>query len=126
VLVVDDNVTATEALALILSHWGHAVHVCHDGREALVAAAGFRPDVVLLDIGLPGLDGYAVARLLRDQPELRDAVLIAVTGYGRDEDRRRSQGAGLDHHFVKPIDLDALEALLSDLPLATHALAEPR
>jgi DNA-binding response OmpR family regulator len=127
ILVVDDTVSATDALALILRHWGHTVLVCHDGRAGLDAAGEFRPDVVLLDIGLPGLDGYAVARLLRDRPEHRNAVLIAITGYGRDEDRQRSDGAGLDHHFVKPINLSALEALLADPALApkTAAAGEP-
>ena len=115
VLVIDDNVPACRSLALILGEWGHVVRVCHDGAEALATARDFRPEVVLLDIGLPDMDGLTVARRLRDRPEHRNTMLIAMTGFGHDEDRRRSLEAGFDDHLVKPLDLDALEHLLADL-----------
>ena len=113
VLVVDDNVPSAESLCLIMKLWGHECRVTHSGPEALEEAEIFKPDVILLDIGLPGMDGYAVARDLRNRPELETTLLIAMTGYGRDEDRMRSRNAGFDHHLVKPLDLDALEVLLA-------------
>ncbi len=92
---------------------GHEVMTVHDGLAAVETAEGFRPELVLLDIGLPGMDGYAVASRLRAEGGCRDAVIIAVTGYGQEEDRRRSKDAGFDHHLVKPVDFNSLEALLS-------------
>ena len=89
----------------------------HDGPSALEAARSFRPEVVLLDIGLPGMDGYHVARLLRAEDCGRDARIIAITGYGHEEDRRRSREAGFDHYLVKPIDYRSLVPLLAE-PLA--------
>jgi CheY-like chemotaxis protein len=119
VLVVDDNVDAAASLALLLEAYGHAVQTAHDGRAALALAADFVPQVVLLDIGLPGLDGYAVARQLRRQPGLEGAMLVALTGYGQEEDRRRSREAGLDRHLVKPVDPAELERLLAQGPAAS-------
>jgi CheY-like chemotaxis protein len=113
VLVVDDNVDAAESLATLLRLAGHTVKVAHNGAVALEAAAALPPDVTVLDIGLPGMDGYSVARQLRQRPETRDAVLIAVTGYGRDEDRVLSRQAGFDHHFVKPLQFDVLQRMLA-------------
>ena len=113
VLVVDDNIQAAESLAIILKHWGHTATVCHDGQSALTRAAETHPDIVLLDIGLPGLDGYSVARALRALPEHAATSIIAVTGYGRDLNRERAEGIGFDHHFVKPVDLTAIERLLT-------------
>ncbi len=115
VLVVDDNVPAAESLAIIVKHWGHIATVCHDGRLALTRASETHPDVILLDIGLPGLDGYSVARALRALPEHSATLIVAVTGYGRDLNRERAEGIGFDHHFVKPVDLPALERLLSTI-----------
>ena len=111
VLVVDDNADGADSLALHLRLSGHEVQVAYSGPAALKVAEPFRPDVVLLDIGLPGMDGYEVARRLRQQPGLADVVLVAVTGYGTDEDRSRSQEAGFDAHLVKPVDADALPPL---------------
>ncbi|MCI0464501.1 MAG: response regulator, partial [Gemmataceae bacterium] len=111
VLVVDDNCDAAESLAMLLQVKGHEVHTAHDGLAALETARDFQPDIVLLDIGLPGMDGYEVARRLR-QEQGRQAVLVALTGYGTDEDHRRSQEAGFDYHLVKPVELDALHQLL--------------
>jgi PAS domain S-box-containing protein len=115
VLVVEDNVDAAESLATLLRVWGHDVQVVHDGLQALDAARGRRPEVVLLDIGLPGLDGYQVARRLRDDLGLDSALLVAMTGYGQPEDRRRSREAGIHHHFVKPVEPFVLRNLLADV-----------
>ena len=98
---------------MLLRLMGNEVRTAHDGLEAVEVAETFRPDVVLLDIGLPELNGYEVARRIREQPWGRDVVLVALTGWGQEEDRRRSQEAGFDHHLVKPVDLAALEKLLA-------------
>jgi PAS domain S-box-containing protein len=113
VLVVDDNRDAAESLAMLLRATGHEVRTAHAGPAALEAARAHRPEVVLLDIGLPGLDGYEVARRLRAEPGFKGALLVALTGYGQDEDRRRSQAAGFDLHLVKPVDLATLQDALS-------------
>jgi two-component system CheB/CheR fusion protein len=108
ILVVDDNIDGADSLAVLLRLGGHEVSLAHDGPAALDMAQAFRPEVVLLDIGLPGMDGYEVAKRLRAGPPTRDAILVAVTGYGREEDRQRSREAGFDHHLVKPVSFDAL------------------
>jgi signal transduction histidine kinase len=113
VLVVEDNADAADSLALLLRATGYEVRVVGDGPAALEAAPGFRPDVVLLDIGLPKMDGYEVARRLRRDPATGDVLLVALSGYGQDEDRRRSHAAGFDAHFVKPVELEKLQALLA-------------
>ena len=113
VLVVDDNVDAAESLALLLRMGGHDVRVAHNGPDALAAAAAHLPDLVLLDIGLPGMNGHEVARRLRQQPGMDRTVLVAVTGYGQDEDRRRSLEAGFDQHLVKPVEPGAVEAIVA-------------
>jgi signal transduction histidine kinase/DNA-binding response OmpR family regulator len=112
VLVVDDNADGANALAHVLRLTGHEVRVAHTGPGALSEAEAFRPGTVLLDIGLPGMDGYAVARELGERLRPDRPLLVALTGYGRDEDRRRSREAGFDHHLVKPVDPAALLALL--------------
>ncbi len=114
VLVVDDNVDAADSLAMLLNSEGHEVSVAYDSAAALEVARDRQPQVLLLDIGLPGTDGYALARHLRALVELRDATLIAVTGYGLPEDRERSKAAGFDHHLVKPIDFEVLRVLLAE------------
>ncbi len=113
ILVVDDNVDGAESLALLLELQGHQVRTAHDGIAAIDAISKFQPQVVLLDLGLPGMNGYEVARRVRSQPEFTDLVLAAVTGYGQDEDRHRSHEAGFNHHFVKPVDPKDLEAMLA-------------
>jgi CheY-like chemotaxis protein len=115
---VDDNQDAAESLAVFLRLRGHEVATAVDGAAALELATTLRPDVVFLDIGLPGMDGYEVARRLREVPSLDSVLLIAVTGYGHDEDRRRSQAAGFDQHLVKPVDPAQLRALLACIPVA--------
>ena len=114
VLVVEDNVDAAESLAALLRLWGHEVQVVHDGLAAIDAAREQRPEVVLLDIGLPGLDGYQVARKLREEVGLDQALLVAMTGYGQPEDRRRSQEAGIHLHYVKPVEPAILRELLAN------------
>jgi PAS domain S-box-containing protein len=113
VLVVDDNVDAARSLSMLLQAFGHEVCTAHDGQAALETAASFHPQVVLLDIGLPKLDGYEVARRLRCQPGLEKALLVALTGYGQEGDRRRSEEAGMDWHLVKPVDPAELERILA-------------
>ncbi|HEY6065521.1 MAG TPA: ATP-binding protein, partial [Thermoanaerobaculia bacterium] len=122
ILVVDDNRDSTASLELLLELSGHGVRTAHDGLEALGAADEFRPDVVLLDIGLPKMDGYDVARALRRQPWGRAIVIIAVTGWGQEEDRQRSMEAGFDHHLVKPVDPSTLVELLASQEHATNVL----
>jgi CheY-like chemotaxis protein len=108
-LIVDDNQDAAETLAEVLADLGYEVATAHDGIAALNVATAFKPTVCLLDIGLPSMDGYELARRLRASAALPDgARLIAVTGYGQDNDRRLSSAAGFDAHLVKPVDLDAL------------------
>jgi len=104
VLVVDDNVDAAESTAAFLRLEGHEVKAVHDGIQALASLKVFDPHVVVLDIGLPGLDGYAVARQLRERGDTSHVLLIALTGYGQREDRQRAADAGFDYHYVKPAD----------------------
>ncbi|MHA3772305.1 PAS domain-containing protein [Verrucomicrobiota bacterium sgz303538] len=113
VLVVDDNLDTAQGLARLLRLSGHQTEVAHDGPAALERARFYIPDAVLLDIGLPGMDGYEVAAQLREDHICGAALLIAISGYGQDEDRRRSRAAGFDHHLIKPVDLDHLRGLLA-------------
>lgn len=121
ILVVDDNRASALSLTQLLKLKGHEVDVAHDGLEALELAAAARPGVILLDIGLPKLDGYEVARQLREQPWGRTMTLIAVTGWGQRDDKLRAQKAGFDHHLVKPVKHSELIALLDSLPMARKA-----
>ncbi len=114
-LVVDDNVDAAESLALLLRELGHDVRTAHDGPTALEAALDCRPNVLLLDIGLPGLDGYEVAKRMRQQPVLQNVVLVAMTGYGKESDRLRAQEAGFDHHLVKPAKFEKVQQILASV-----------
>jgi PAS domain S-box-containing protein len=114
VLVVDDNTDAARSLAHLLGILGYQARAAHDGTAALAEAATFRPDVVLLDIGMPGMSGYELARRLRRLPGVSGALLVALTGWGQDEDRRRSREAGIDFHLVKPVDVAALQQLLAE------------
>jgi two-component system CheB/CheR fusion protein len=116
VLVVDDNEDAREALRFLLADEGHDVRTAGDGPGALAEMERFQPDVVLLDIGLPGLDGYEVARAIRKRDGGRDALLVAVSGYGLPEDRARSRDAGFDDHLLKPVAPQVLLDLVRDAP----------
>jgi CheY-like chemotaxis protein len=116
VLVVDDNRDAADTLATLLRLNGHETQTVYDGQDAVEATLRMQPDVVLLDIGLPRLSGYNVARMIRDQNGHNGRpVLVAVTGWGQDEDRRRSEGAGFDSHLVKPVDENAFHELLANV-----------
>lgn len=114
ILVVDDNRDSAESLATLLRLTGHETHTAHDGLEAVEAAARIKPDAVLLDIGLPKLNGYEVARKIREQPWGKDMVLIALTGWGQEEDRQKSNDAGFNGHLVKPVELAAVTKLLTE------------
>jgi CheY-like chemotaxis protein len=113
VLVVDDNHDAADSLGTLLKFLGADARVAYDGPSALDAMRTYRPAIVLLDIGMPGMDGHEVAARVRQDPDLKDVLLIALTGWGQEEDRRRSRAAGFDHHLVKPVDADALHALFA-------------
>ncbi|MGH9868689.1 MAG: ATP-binding protein [Candidatus Polarisedimenticolia bacterium] len=115
VLVVDDNRDAAETLGSLLTMMGHDVHTVHDGEAALNEVRSFAPEVALLDIGMPGMNGYELARRLRALPGLQEIVLVSVTGWGQEEDRRRSHEAGFDLHLTKPADLAAIEQILASL-----------
>jgi signal transduction histidine kinase len=113
ILVVDDNRDAAESMAMMLEIIGHETSMAHDGHQALEVAEAFRPDTILLDIGMPGMNGYETCRRLRETPRGRDMVVVALTGWGQDEDRERSREAGFDHHLTKPVELATLQALLT-------------
>ena len=112
ILVVDDNVDAAELLAEMLQTMGYATRIAHDGPSALRILESFTPDVAILDIGLPVMDGYELARLIRGRGNLDRLKLFALTGYGQATDRERTAGAGFDEHLVKPVDIARLGALL--------------
>jgi len=112
ILIVDDVADAADSYAMLLGLWGYVVKVCYDGASALTIARTYRPNIVLLDIGMPGMDGFRVAQLLREQPELADTTIIGSTGHMSEAYRMRAREAGFDHYLLKPVDLDQLEALL--------------
>jgi CheY-like chemotaxis protein len=112
IMVVDDNLDSAETMAELVRIWGYEVRTAHDGPAALDTARAFRPHVVLLDVGLPGMDGYELARRLRAEG-LSGDLLVSVTGYGQEEDRRRAEEAGFDHHLTKPVDPETLLRLVS-------------
>ena len=114
VLVVEDNPDAAESLRLLLELSGYDVAVAGTGPDGVQIGREWRPEAVLCDIGLPGLDGYGVARSLRADPNTAHALLVAVTGYGQEEDRRKAREAGFDHHLVKPADPAEIRRLLPD------------
>jgi CheY-like chemotaxis protein/two-component sensor histidine kinase len=116
VLIVDDNDDGAESLSLLLRFAGHETRTAHDGLEALELAEQYRPDVMLLDIGLPKLNGYDVCGRVRQKPWGQSMTLVALTGWGQDEDRNRSRDAGFDAHMVKPVDHDALMKMLASIP----------
>jgi PAS domain S-box-containing protein len=120
-LVVDDNEDAASSLAILLRMRGHDVQVAHDGPSALTTAASYLPEIVFLDIGMPGMDGYEVARRLRGMQGLGPVVLAALTGWGQQADRERSAAAGFDHHLVKPVDAQGLDGILNDLDEMTKS-----
>jgi CheY-like chemotaxis protein len=121
ILIVDDNEDGAESLAMLLQLAGHETQKAHDGIEAVEITERFRPDAVLLDIGLPRLDGYEVCRRIREAPWGKGLLLVALTGWGQEEDRVRSREAGFDEHMIKPVDYDVLIKLLASLPSGSNA-----
>ena len=115
VLVVDDNVDAAETLVAVLEMDGHIARMVHDGPAVLAAASALMPDVVLLDIGLPGMNGYKVARQLRADERFSRTVLVAITGWGSENDKKLALDAGFDRHLTKPVDLQVVDSILSDV-----------
>ena len=111
-LVVDDNVDSADSLAQCLRMLGFQTRTAHDGIEAVRSAESYAPDVALLDIGLPGISGYDAARKIRQQQRSAPLLMIALSGWGQEDDRRKSKEAGFDHHFVKPVDIDSLTKVL--------------
>src|SRR5688572_4639983 len=112
VLVVDDNVDSAALLEILLSEDGHEVRMAHDGHQAIETVGLFRPEVMFLDIGLPGMSGHEVARKLRETHPKGTLTIVALTGFGHDEERKRSAESGMDHHVLKPLDLDELQTML--------------
>src|SRR6185436_11935817 len=121
VLLVEDNRDAAEVLGIIIELWGHEVRVALDAAAALDVVGAWTPDVILSDLGLPRMDGYELARRLRELPGLAGVVLIALSGYGRDEDKHAALDAGFDHHLVKPPDLERLAELLATVGTSASA-----
>lgn len=119
VLVVDDNVDSATSMAMLVRMLGAETRTAHDGQQAIDVAAEFRPEMIFLDIGLPKLDGYEAARRIRQEPWGKSIVLAALTGWGNDDDMRRSREAGFDHHLVKPLELNVLKELLAAPPPAS-------
>jgi len=125
ILIVDDNRDAADSLSEMLKMLGNDTRTAYDGQQGVDLAGEYRPDVILLDIGLPKLNGYEACRIIREQPKGKGVVLIAVTGWGQDEDRRRSHEAGFDHHMVKPVDPQALIDTLAELQAGgDHAITQ--
>jgi CheY-like chemotaxis protein len=116
VLVVDDNLDGAASLAALIEILGHEVRTAHDGLEAVAVAEAFRPGLILLDIGMPLMNGYDACRSIRQAPWGQGIVIAALTGWGQDEDKRQSKAAGFDHHLVKPVDPVVVEELLAGLP----------
>ena len=121
VMIVDDNRDSANTVSALLEAWGHDVRTAYDGSSAILLASHFRPDAVLLDVGLPGMNGYDVAKELRHGAGSNSVTLVAFTGYGQDEDRRRALEAGFDHHLVKPVDPGVLRQIIASIPAANHA-----
>ena len=115
ILVIDDHIDTARILRMLLQLDGHVVETAHDGASALEAARRLGPEVVLLDLGMPGMDGYAIARQLREQPSLARTRIVALTGHAADGDRRRTREAGFDHHLTKPVERRTLQEVISRL-----------
>ncbi len=113
ILVVDDNVDGAVTLGVILKHLGHTVRMTHDGASALIVGQEFKPDLVLMDIGMPGMDGYETCERMRQQTWASSARIVALTGWGQEEDKRKAKRAGFDEHLVKPVDRKTLIDVLS-------------
>jgi CheY-like chemotaxis protein len=115
ILVVDDNRDAADSISMVMELLGHEVTTCYSGQEGLESASNGSPDVVFTDIGMPGMDGHEVCRRLRDQPGGQALRIVALTGWGADDDRQKTQEAGFDHHLVKPVTADSLKQALAQI-----------
>jgi CheY-like chemotaxis protein len=115
ILIIDDNADAAESLAMLLRLMGHTTRVAHSGKTGLEAARGYAPEIVFLDIGMPEMNGYEVARRLAAEQRERPATLVAITGWASDEDRQQSRAAGFDFHLTKPVETEAVERLLGEI-----------
>jgi CheY-like chemotaxis protein len=113
ILVIEDNADQAQTLAALLALWGYEVKTANEGTEGITTAEEFKPDVVLVDLGLPGISGYEVARRLRKHAQLKDVCIVAQTGWGDTNDRRRTREAGFDHHLLKPLDPEDLRAVIA-------------
>jgi CheY-like chemotaxis protein len=113
ILIVEDNEDSALSLKMLLEALGHEAEVVHNGEAAIAATASRKPEVILMDIGLPGINGYEAARRIRNDSAGTAMLIVALTGWGQEPDRRRSSEAGIDHHLVKPLDLDKLRLILS-------------
>jgi CheY-like chemotaxis protein len=116
VLVVDDNCDAAESLTMLLRLYGAEVRDVNDGESALQTLSSFHPSVIFLDIGMPGMDGFEVASEIRKRTDGQDVTIVALTGWGQDEDRQRTRDSGFDHHLVKPAELSDLQAIMASVP----------
>jgi CheY-like chemotaxis protein/two-component sensor histidine kinase len=123
VLVVDDNVDSADSLAMLLEIMGHEVETANEGPQAVACAGRFQPDIAILDIGMPNMSGYEVAQRVRQQPWARNIVLVALTGWGQEDHRRRSADAGFDYHLTKPVDFEVLQRIIAE---TARALPERR
>ncbi len=126
VVVADDNVDAADAMAMFVETLGVEVRTVYEGLETVSVVEAFRPDLVLLDIAMPGLDGHEIARKIRGEDWGEEVMLVALTGWGREEDKRRTREAGFDGHLVKPVDFDGLERLIAGPPVSTRRRSTPR
>jgi CheY-like chemotaxis protein len=113
VLLVDDNIDGVTSLAMLLWHIGHTAKTAYTGPDGLAAARDFQPDVIVLDIGLPGMDGYELSRRIRADPDLANTTLVALTGWGTEEDKQRAIEAGFNFHLTKPVEIAKVEAILA-------------
>jgi CheY-like chemotaxis protein len=120
ILVVEDNTDTAHAMSEVLELWDHEVRLAYDGPGAIDVALAYQPEVILLDIGLPGMDGYQVAQVLRQDRRFTTTLMVAITGYGQPDDIRKSQEAGINYHFTKPINLGALQDLLEGTVQLLH------
>jgi CheY-like chemotaxis protein len=116
ILIAEDNRDSAESLKTLLEALGYEAHIAYDGEAAVRSAASLRPDVILMDIGLPGLNGFDATRRIRAENPGMPVMIVALTGWGQESDRQRSTAAGIDHHLVKPLDLAALRQILDSLP----------
>jgi CheY-like chemotaxis protein len=114
--VADDNSDGREMLEFFLKSEGHTVATAYNGSDALARISDFKPDTAIIDIGMPGLNGYELAERLRSDPANRSMILVALSGFGREEDKARASSAGFDQHFTKPIDINALTTFLANVP----------